>query len=87
VDDAALRTASVAVDAMAGSVEQQPGGWPRRGGLAYRGAVVGVAEREGLVVDRVVHVASPGAGWDVRSVQDDAGAARADRCAMPARVT
>ena len=51
-------------------------------GHSYGGAVVGVAEREGLVVDRVVHVESAGAGRDVRSVQDYAGTTGVDRYAM-----
>jgi hypothetical protein len=39
-------------------------------GHSYGGAVVGVADREGLEVDAVVHVASAGAGNGVETVDD-----------------
>ena len=39
-------------------------------GHSYGGAVVGVADREGLVADRVVHVESAGLGQNVRHVAD-----------------
>jgi hypothetical protein len=42
-------------------------------GYSYGGAVVGVAEREGLVADRVLHVESAGAGAGVTGLDDYAG--------------
>lgn len=39
-------------------------------GHSYGGTMVGAAERVGLQADRIVHVASPGAGPGVRSVAD-----------------
>ena len=42
-------------------------------GYSYGGAVVGVAEREGLVADRVLHVESAGAGAGVDRLGDYAG--------------
>lgn len=39
-------------------------------GHSYGGTMVGAAERVGLAADRVVHVASPGAGPGVRGVAD-----------------
>jgi hypothetical protein len=42
-------------------------------GYSYGGAVVGGAEREGLVADRVLHVESAGAGAGVTGLDDYAG--------------
>jgi hypothetical protein len=42
-------------------------------GYSYGGAVVGAAEREGLVADRVLHVESAGAGAGVTGLDDYAG--------------
>ncbi len=42
-------------------------------GYSYGGAVVGGAEREGLVADRVLHVESAGAGAGVTQLNDYAG--------------
>ncbi len=39
-------------------------------GHSYGGVVVGAAERLGLLVDKVIHLASPGAGPGVRGVSD-----------------
>jgi hypothetical protein len=39
-------------------------------GHSYGGAVVGVAERTGLVADRILHIESAGAGHGVRDVGD-----------------
>jgi hypothetical protein len=45
-------------------------------GYSYGGAVVGVAEREGMVADRVLHVESAGAGAGVTGLDDYAGGVR-----------
>ncbi|HEY3200416.1 MAG TPA: hypothetical protein VGK55_07725 [Actinomycetes bacterium] len=42
-------------------------------GYSYGGAVVGTAEREGLVADQVLHVESAGAGAGVTGLDDYAG--------------
>ena len=52
-------------------------------GHSYGGAVVGVAEREGLVADRVLHIESAGAGHGVDDV-DDYAHPGADRYSMTA---
>jgi hypothetical protein len=52
-------------------------------GHSYGGAVVGVAERDGLVADRILHIESAGAGHGVRDVGDYPNRA-ADRYSMTA---
>lgn len=53
-------------------------------GHSYGGAVVGVADREGLDVDRVLHIESAGAGRDVESVADYPRGRDVDRYTMQA---
>lgn len=54
-------------------------------GHSYGGAVLGVADREGLPVDRVVHVASAGAGRDVQTLADYAPGRDVDRFTLQAQ--
>lgn len=53
-------------------------------GHSYGGAVVGVAEREGLEVDNVLHIASAGAGRGVDSVDDYPSGRNTKRYSMTA---
>jgi hypothetical protein len=53
-------------------------------GHSYGGAVVGVADREGLEVDNVLHIASAGAGKGVDSVDDYPSGTATKRYSMTA---
>ena len=53
-------------------------------GHSYGGAVVGVADREGLEVDQVLHIASAGAGKGVDSVDDYPSGSTTKRYSMTA---
>ena len=53
-------------------------------GHSYGGAVIGVADRLGFPVDRVLHVESAGAGTGVDSVDDYAPGREVDRYTMQA---
>lgn len=80
----ALAAARPLRDFVAG-LPRPPGGVLTVLGHSYGGTMVGAAERVGLACDRVVQVASPGAGPGVRSVEDYPGVDPLGRPRSPQR--